>query len=35
MNSMAEATMDYMVSDPSRADHHSKAGFEALWRVIG
>jgi AcrR family transcriptional regulator len=35
MNSMAEATMDYMISDPSRADRHSKAGFEALWRVIG
>jgi AcrR family transcriptional regulator len=34
MNSMAEATMDFMVSDPGRADKHSHAGFEALWRVV-
>ncbi len=34
MNSMAECTMDFMVSDPARADKHSHAGFEALWRVI-
>lgn len=34
MNAMAEATMDFMVSDPSRADQHSHAGFEALWRAL-
>jgi NAD(P)-dependent dehydrogenase (short-subunit alcohol dehydrogenase family) len=34
MNSMAEATMDFMVQDPANADKHCKAGFEALWRVL-
>lgn len=34
MNSMAEATMDFMVRDPANADKHCKAGFEALWRVL-
>jgi AcrR family transcriptional regulator len=34
MNSMAEATMDFMVQDPAHADKHCKAGFEALWRVL-
>ncbi len=34
MNSMAEATMDFMVSDPAHADKHSRAGFEALWRMV-
>ena len=34
MNSVAEATMDFMVQDPANADKHCKAGFEALWRVI-
>lgn len=34
MNAMAEATMDFMVSDPARADKHSQAGFEALWRAL-
>ena len=35
MNSMAEATMDFIVQDPINADKHSKAGFDALWRVLG
>jgi AcrR family transcriptional regulator len=34
MNSLAEATMDFMVQDPNNADKHCKAGFDALWRVI-
>ena len=34
MNSLAEATMDFMVKDPSHAQKHCKAGFEALWRVV-
>ena len=34
MNSVAEATMDYMVQNPSNAKKHSKAGFDALWRMI-
>ncbi|MGH3247613.1 MAG: TetR/AcrR family transcriptional regulator [Trebonia sp.] len=35
MNSLAEATMDFMVSDPARADEHSRVGFDALYRVVG
>lgn len=35
MNSVAEATMDYMVQDKAHADKHCRAGFEALWRMIG
>ena len=35
MNSVAEATMDYMVQDKAHADKHSRAGFEAVWRMIG
>ncbi len=34
MNAMADATMDFMIRDPANAQKHSKAGFEALWRVI-
>jgi AcrR family transcriptional regulator len=34
MNSLAEATMDFMVQDPTNADKHCKVGFDALWRVL-
>ena len=34
MNSLAEATMDYMVRDPSNAKKHCKTGFDALWRAV-
>ena len=34
MNSLAEATMDFMVHDPTNAKKHCKVGFDALWRVI-
>jgi hypothetical protein len=34
MNSVAEATMDFIVSDPAHADAHGKAAFEALWRMV-
>jgi AcrR family transcriptional regulator len=34
MNSIAEATIDFMAQDSSSADKHCKAGFEALWRAI-
>lgn len=34
MNSIADATMDYMAQDPKNAKEHSKVGFEALWRLI-
>ena len=34
MNSLAEATMDFMVSDPAHAEEHSRAGFGALCRIL-
>jgi len=34
MNSLAEATMDFMLHDPAQARKHCKAGFEALWRAM-
>ena len=34
MNSLADATMDFMAHDPSNADKHCKVGFDALWRVL-
>jgi AcrR family transcriptional regulator len=35
MNALAEATMDFMASDPARAEEHSRAGFGALCRMLG
>jgi AcrR family transcriptional regulator len=35
MNSVADATMDQMIQDPSHAKTHCKNGVEALWRMIG
>jgi len=35
MNSLAEATMDFMVNDPANADRHCGVGFDALWRMLG
>jgi AcrR family transcriptional regulator len=34
MNSVAEATMDFMTRDPANAKKHCKVGFEALWRML-
>jgi hypothetical protein len=34
MNSVAEATMDFMIQDPANAKKHSKEGFDALWRML-
>jgi AcrR family transcriptional regulator len=34
MSAMADATIDFMVSDPANANKHSKAAFDALWRMI-
>jgi AcrR family transcriptional regulator len=34
MNSVAEATMDFMTQDSINAKKHCKAGFEALWRMV-
>jgi AcrR family transcriptional regulator len=35
LNALAEATMDFMAQDPTNAKKHCKAGFDALWRVMG
>jgi AcrR family transcriptional regulator len=34
MNSVAEATMDFMTQDSTNAKRHCKVGFDALWRVV-
>ncbi len=34
MNSVAEATMDYMTRDAPNAKKHCKKGFDALWRMV-
>lgn len=35
MNSLADATMDFMISDSADADEHCRAGFDALCRMLG
>ena len=34
-NALAEATIDFVIRDPGNADAHGRAGFDALWRMIG
>jgi AcrR family transcriptional regulator len=34
INAVGEATMDFMIADPANAKKHSKAGFDALWRML-
>jgi AcrR family transcriptional regulator len=34
INALAEATMDFMIHDPTNAKKHCKVGFDALWRVL-
>ncbi|MFB9331128.1 TetR/AcrR family transcriptional regulator [Paenibacillus aurantiacus] len=34
INGIAESTIDYIMQDPANADKHSRAGFEAFWRVV-
>jgi hypothetical protein len=34
MNSLADATIDFMIHDPANANKHCKVGFDVLWRVI-
>ncbi|HTW33583.1 MAG TPA: TetR/AcrR family transcriptional regulator [Rhizomicrobium sp.] len=34
MNSVGDATMEFMTQDPVNAKKHAKAGFDALWRVL-
>jgi len=35
MNSLAEATMDFMIQDKANRKKHCKAGFDAFWRALG
>lgn len=32
---LADAATDYAIGDPDNADTHARAGFDALWRMIG
>jgi hypothetical protein len=34
MNSVAEATMDFMTQDSANAKKHCKVGFDAVWRML-
>jgi AcrR family transcriptional regulator len=34
MNSLADATIDFMERDPANAETHCQVGFEALWRAV-
>jgi AcrR family transcriptional regulator len=34
MSAMADTTIDFMIRDPAKADKHSKAAFDALWRMV-
>ena len=34
MGALAEATIDFIIRDPTNADKYGKAGFEALWRTV-
>lgn len=34
MNALAEATIDFIISDPAHADRHRIAGFDAMWRMF-
>ena len=34
MNSLVEATMNFMIHDPANAKKHCEVGFDALWRVL-
>ena len=34
MSALADATIDFMIDDPARADDHCRAGFEAFWRMV-
>jgi len=34
VNALAEATIDFMIRDPTGADKHRTDAFEALWRIV-
>ena len=33
-NALAEATIDFIIRDPSNGEAHGTAGFDALWRMV-
>lgn len=35
MAALADATIDFVAADPDHADDHGRAGFDALWRMLG
>jgi AcrR family transcriptional regulator len=35
MSALADTTIDFMIHDPTNADKHAMAGFDALWRMVG
>ena len=34
MNSVAEATLDFITEDPVNAKKHCRVGFDAIWRMV-
>lgn len=34
MGALADATIDFMIRDPTNAGKHGAAAFEALWRIV-
>ena len=34
LNAMAETTVDFMIAEPTAADAHAAASFEAAWRML-
>ena len=34
MSAMANATVDFMIHDPTNADRHCTTAFEAMWRML-
>jgi AcrR family transcriptional regulator len=33
-SAIAETTMDFIAREPARAEHYTRAGFEAYWRAV-
>ena len=34
LSALADTTTDFIIRDPVNADHHSRTGFDALWRML-
>jgi AcrR family transcriptional regulator len=34
LSAIAETTMDFIAREPARAQHYTKAGFEAYWKAV-